>query len=884
MPEPLQSDENSPSTPSRFSRLIGALRKRWNKPADSQLTFNFESQDKPPVEPMLPTERFVVADTSPVNTTAPAEPAPAAQTPAAPVVPAVDPLADRPTVGVTQWIGTWRERWMLASSAARARREAQEAIDAQAQAEAAAAEAKANAVAAQPAEPAQQPSQWRSAFSIFRRKEKSPESAEPSVVTAPLEPAPTAEVLSDIPSEMPAEKPARFAPLRAWAARFFTRRAASESPSQSPADAVPVEPAPAAEPAPVEPAPTVEAPPARTAMESTRATLAGFFSRRARAQTEPAPEPVPARPLTPAELADRRINRVARVAMIALTLAFTGLVVRVVQLQAVPPTPIARLMGTQKSVVKIQETRGKIEDSSGRILAATTAVKQLFVDPKLIEDPATFSERVGAALGMNPAEIEKKISSRLDKRYVVIHRELNDDQIEKLKTFKLPGLGTDTRLVRRYPEGQLAGHLIGYVGFDGKGLEGTEKTLNTLLTGKPGQIGYLRDARRRPLWIEDSLYQLPQDGQSVHLSIDAVVQSIVEKELADACQQYDAESGSVVMLNPYTGEILAMANYPAVEPATFGISPAERRRNRAVTDTFEPGSTFKPFIWSFATELGYAKPSEPIDCTTSGHWTSANGRRLRDSHPVGLVDWETVLVKSSNIGMAIVGQRMGAEAIHKAVASFGFGERTQSGLPGEVRGKVRPFNRWTHYSVTSIPMGQEVSVTGLQMARAFSVFANGGWLPKPTYLALDPMDAAVAAADSRPVLKQSTVLEMRQVLRRVVTEGTGKKADSPLYDIFGKTGTAQIAGGKGGYIPDAYIGSFVCAAPVQNPQVVVECIIRKPDRRKGYYGGTVAAPAARRIIEQTLNYMGVQPNAPKDDDSDKPVIAANASLRIQLDD
>jgi cell division protein FtsI (penicillin-binding protein 3) len=905
---PSQPGEPTPAKPSAFSRLVGSLKRRWEKPTDAQLTFNFDAGEKPPIDaaPQLPTERFVMADDGDqAGNGRVVPPAPAGPTAETIDESAPDPLGERPTVGVTQWLSVWRDRWLLASAASKARAEAIETARAQAAAEAAAAEAKSSAVAAQPPQAEPAASKWRAALAFLRRKPatEQPQANAPACGLAsspPIEsaeaPSPTAEVLADIPAEMPAEKPIRFAGLRALLARVFTRH--TPITAQPETETPPAACGLADESTQLNPQPDPEAT-KPSPLAAARAALAAFFTRRAKAEAEPiepgeplepaAPieppaPPVPPRPLTPAQIADRRINWVARAAMIALTTAFVGLVGRVVQLQAHPPAQIARLEGSQTSTVKIQDTRGKIEDRDGRILVGTVAVKQLFVDPKLVTDFATFSARISSALGMNGVDIEKKISARADKRYVVINRELSDDQIDKLKSFKLPGLGTDTRMVRRYPQGQLAAHILGVADSAGKGIEGIEKIQNARLTGTPGHIEYLRDAQRRPLWIEDAGYKLPQDGESIRLSIDSVVQSIVEKELADACQQYDAESGSVVMLNPYTGEVLAMANYPSIEPASFGTSPADRRRNRAVTDTFEPGSTFKPFVWSFATELGFAKPHEMIDCTTSGSWVSANGRHLHDAHPVGLVDWETVLVKSSNIGMATVGQRMGSEPIFNAITSFGFGQRTQSGLPGEVRGKVRPFARWTTFSVTSVPMGQEVSVTAIQMARAFSVFANGGYLPKPTYLALDPMDAAIAAADQRVVLKPETVSETRQVLRRVVTEGTGKKADSPLYDIFGKTGTAQIAGGKGGYIPDAYIGSFVCSAPLENPQVVVECVIRRPNKSKGYYGGTVAAPAARRIIEQTLNYMGVAPNAAKEEENDKPIVAANASLKHHADD
>lgn len=554
-------------------------------------------------------------------------------------------------------------------------------------------------------------------------------------------------------------------------------------------------------------------------------------------------------------------RRVLIVGYVIIGLVTAGLLVvlgRVVQLQTRPDTNIAALKDTQTSTVPILARRASLTDRRGRVLTSSRIKQRLYVDPLEIEDPGTFSERVASQLGYDPAWIEQTVNQRLDRRYVVLDRYMSDDRADRMAGFKLRGLGVEPHVIRDYPQGKLGGALLGYVNADGVGIEGLEKLFDKELRGKPGSITYLRDARRTPIYIDQRDYKQPVDGKPVRLSLDLMIQSYAETELTKACQDFGAASGEMVVMDPRTGEILAMANYPSVDLNEFGKTRPENRRNRCVTDTYEPGSTFKPFIWAGALEAGIFSPSEIYDCTTSGAYRFASGRNLHDAHPVGTVTAEKVLIMSSNIGMGKISTELGNAATRQAMKRFGFGDPTGAGLPGEVSGRVWPLSRWSKYSITSVSMGQEVSVTALQMARAFSVFANGGLLPTPTIRAIDPSDSSHPPIMER-VLKPTTAARTREVLRRVVTEGTGKKANSDLYPIFGKTGTAQIAGPRGGYIPDAYNASFVCGAPVDHPRVVVLCVIHHPDRRKGHFGGTVAAPAARRVVEQSLIYLGIPP-------------------------
>ncbi len=396
------------------------------------------------------------------------------------------------------------------------------------------------------------------------------------------------------------------------------------------------------------------------------------------------------------------------------------------------------------------------------------------------------------------------------------------------------------------------------MGVDGVGLEGLERSLNNPLGGKPGALGYLRDAFAKPLWVERPEYKPPVDGRAVSLSLDVVIQAIAETQLRETCERFSAPEGQLIVMDPYTGEILAMANYPAFDAGRLAQSKPDDWRNRCVTDVFEPGSTFKPFVWAAAIEAGLATPELTIDCTDVGVYRTSKGRRIRDVHAHGRIAWDDVLVKSSNIGMAIVGQQMSPTQMYRAVRAFGFGSVTGSRLPGEVSGLVTPFEKWNHYTLTSVPMGQEIAVTALQLVTAFGVISNGGYLVRPTILAVRPSSSPTPIYER--VLEQATAVHTRHVLRRVVTEGTGHRANSGLYGIFGKTGTAQIADPvNGGYLADQYVSSFVGGAPFDEPRVIVICAVHRSDVSKGYHGGTVAAPAVRRVIEETMVYLGVRP-------------------------
>jgi cell division protein FtsI (penicillin-binding protein 3) len=345
------------------------------------------------------------------------------------------------------------------------------------------------------------------------------------------------------------------------------------------------------------------------------------------------------------------------------------------------------------------------------------------------------------------------------------------------------------------------------------------------------------------------------------LALDAMIQQIAARHLRQVVRKHRAKGGMLVVMKPGTGEILAMANVPSYNPNEFAKAPTAHRRNRCVTDVFEPGSIFKPIVWSALTELNVAEPKERFDCSEKGYWVTDFGRTLNDAHGMGTITWNKVLVNSSNIGMAKAALRSDNPTLHHIVRSFGFGQTTGSGLPGEVQGLVNPLEQWNEYSLTSIPMGQEIGVTALQMVRAFSVLANGGLLLEPS---IEPVDDRRQREIVRRVLPKRTAQRTLSVLRRVVTDGTGRKAQSERYRFFGKTGTAQLPNfEQGGYYDDRYMSSFVGGGPTDQPRLVAGCFVRRPDPAVEHYGGLVAAPVVKTVLEESLQYLGVPPKAPE---------------------
>lgn len=569
-----------------------------------------------------------------------------------------------------------------------------------------------------------------------------------------------------------------------------------------------------------------------------------------------------------------RALRVGRIAIAIVTVALLALLGRVYQLQGHPAKPIADLIDSQTSTRELDARRGSLVDRRQRVIATTHVAHLLFVDPDIVDDPGTFSETVGYTLGYEPAWIEQQLFKRRGSRYIVLDKRMSDERFalyeDSPQLHTLRGLATHSILVRDYPQEHLAGQLVGFIGHDGQGLDGLELAYNQRLAPDPGQHAFVYDRGRNRLWLANKDYKLQADGKPIRLSVDLNLQAIAEEELAASVNEFGAESGQLVVMDPHTGEIVALANYPFFDPGGFRddhgvITDAAKtaQRNRAVTDVFEPGSIVKPLIWAAAIEAGLAKPQEMIDCAEQGWYKPLKGPILRDAHPHGTISWDQVLIVSSNIGMARVAERMGMQRLHHILTSYGFGQTTHSDLPGEVGGLLRPVSKWSYADLTRMPMGHGFAVTPLQVTRAFCALANDGVLINPTIeAAADQTDTQRRTNITARVLSPRVAEHTRQVLGQVITEGTGRRARSQLYDLFGKTGTAELPDLiNGGYHENQYVSSFIAGAPLERPRLVVGCFIHKPDKSIGHYGGTVSGPAVKRVMERSLQYLGVPTRA-----------------------
>jgi len=515
--------------------------------------------------------------------------------------------------------------------------------------------------------------------------------------------------------------------------------------------------------------------------------------------------------------------------------------------------------------VPIRAERGSILDSRLRILAASVEVPSVFADPFVIEDPADAASRAGPVLGMTADELFRILTEDRTQRFVWLKRRVSPETAEAVRRLGVFGVGLAAEGERHYPNGSLAAHVLGFVGQEEQGLEGLEQMFDARLAGRKGQAYILADRRRRPIWSEPDQFVAAEDGEHLVLTIDAMIQAWAEEAVAEARDKFHAASATAIVMDPRTGAILALANVPTFDPNRYGETPADARRNRAVTDPSPPGSCAKPFFASVALERNAVRLGEVLYCE-DGYWAAA---KLRDAgHRYGNLTFEEIVIKSSNIGMAKLGTRLGNKRLYEALVGFGFGRRTGVWLPGESPGLVYPLARWTRLSTTRVPFGQEFSATPLQLVTAFAAIANEGKLLRPKILrgVLDARGRVVAdLAEPEIVGKALDPATARKMIDRtlvgVIERGTGKACQIPGYRVFGKTGTAQKIDPETRRISNTrYIGSFLGGAPADDPRVVVLVSINEPDPSLGYYGGTVAAPAVKKILERTLEYLGVSPS------------------------
>jgi len=523
---------------------------------------------------------------------------------------------------------------------------------------------------------------------------------------------------------------------------------------------------------------------------------------------------------------------------------------------------VNRARQQQQNAIETSPQRGDLIDRQGRELARSVQTVSLFVDPDQLTPGQLVctATELAKVLGENETDLLKQLQGAQDekRRFVWIVRRLDEEKATPILALNLPGVQSVLEPKRYYPNGSLASHVLGFVGLDGQGLAGLEQVYNEKISGEPGRLFLEKDAAGRPY---ESYEIAAKQGQSVVLTIDQGIQYQVERALQGAVERTHAKSGSVIVLDPRSGEILAMANAPSFDPNAVAVSPADNRRNWALQNVYEPGSTFKIVAFSAAIEKKLAKPDDRIDCQM-GSITVA-GRLIHDHHPFGTLTMAEALAKSSNVAAIKLGLRVGDASMYDFMTRFGFGSKTGVELPGETVGILRKVERWQPSSIGSIAMGQEVGVTPVQMVAAFGALANDGVRIAPHLVReiRNSSGAVVYSAqpEQRRVVSAETATALRGMLEGVTLNGTAKKAQLDGYSAAGKTGTAQKIDPKTRtYSKTKYIGSFVGFAPVSNPQVVIIVVMDEPAGL--YHGGDVAAPVFREIAEQILPGMGVMPD------------------------
>ena len=518
-----------------------------------------------------------------------------------------------------------------------------------------------------------------------------------------------------------------------------------------------------------------------------------------------------------------------------------------------------------------QPQRGVILDCRARVLAASSRIQTIFAEPRTIKDPIEVSNKLADIVDLPAHKICKLITESRNPGFVKIKTNAEVEQCRAAR--KIYGLGVQSGWKRYYPMANLASHVVGFTGLDGDGLDGIELQYDKNLKGRTGKNVFLANAARRP--ISDSPfgsnnenYQL-RDGVGIILTLDATVQQFARAELLKQYQDFGAESAIAIVASAKTGAILALVSLPDFEPNKVGLAQMDTLRNRAISDEFEPGSLLKPISAAIAIEANAVSKDEKIFCE-NGNYRGKGFGRIGEygDHKFGDLGVREILINSSNIGMAKIGQKLGKNKLYNGLELFGFGKKTMLGLPGEVDGKLRPLKKWDGYSITRVPFGQEISVTAIQLVKAFCILANDGKSVRPFLIeAIVDNNGQIIMQKKSPsdvgfVVKPEVANWLvREAMAGVVNEGTGKKAQLKKWQVFGKTGTAQLAKSDGtGYSENEYVASFVAGAPAENPQLIVLVSIFKPDVSlgKGYTGGTVAAPVAGKILEKTLNYLEVE--------------------------
>jgi cell division protein FtsI/penicillin-binding protein 2 len=521
---------------------------------------------------------------------------------------------------------------------------------------------------------------------------------------------------------------------------------------------------------------------------------------------------------------------------------------------------LSRAMRQQQRTIEITPERGTIFDRNGKPLAMSIPVDSAFAVPSEIADENLAARLLSGVINKPQEEIEARFES--SRSFAWIARKLPPEKADAISKLNLKGIYLQKENQRFYPKRDLAAHVLGFVDVDEKGLSGIERELDSQIRGKNERIVVMADAKQR--WFDGGAAKRER-GASVVLTLDEKIQYIAERELAAAMTKTRSLAGTVIVMNPNTGEILALANWPKFNPNKAGDGPSENWMNRAVSAIYEPGSTFKLITLAAALDQGITRPDEVFDCENGAVYIS--GHRIRDHLPFGMLTVSDILAKSSDVGAIKIALRLGAPRFYDYVRAFGFGSMTGVELPNESRGRVEPLD-WKPVSTAAISMGQEVGVTPIQLVTAVSAIANGGLLYKPHVIAELRRDEKVlpggdklATVEPRRVIRAETAATLRQLMEGVVLHGTGPAAHLDGWTSAGKTGSAQkIDPSTGHYSPTQYFASFTGFAPINNPAVTILVSLDSPVGP--HEGGQVAAPVFKRIAEQVLAYLDVPRDVP----------------------
>ncbi len=522
---------------------------------------------------------------------------------------------------------------------------------------------------------------------------------------------------------------------------------------------------------------------------------------------------------------------------------------------------LARAQRQQQRTIEITPRRGIIYDRNLRALAMSVPVKSAFAVPAEIADESLAARLLSGVLGVPQDVLEARMAS--SRSFVWVSRKLPPEKVEAIEALNLKGIYFQDENQRFYPKRDLAAHVLGFVDPDEKGLAGIEYELDSQIRSKSEKIVVMADARQR--WFDGGEAQRER-GANVVLTLDEKIQYVAQRELLAAIEKTRAMAGSVIVTNPNTGEILAMANWPRFNPNVASEARAESRMNRAVAALYEPGSTFKLITLAAAFDQEITRPDEVFDCENGAIYIA--GHRIRDHKPFGLLNVADILAQSSDVGAIKIAVRLGAPRFYEYIRAFGFGAPTGVDLPGESKGLLHHLENWSAISIGSVSMGQEIGVTPIQLITAVSAIANGGLLIKPHVVQqikrgeqVMPLPASLSAAEPRRVIRPETAATLRRLMEGVVLHGTGTLARLDGWTAAGKTGSAQkIDPATGRYSPTQLIASFTGFAPINNPAVTILISLDSPVGL--HEGGQVAAPVFKRIAEQVLSYLDVPRDVP----------------------